>query len=109
MRLEQEAMGGSPTTVAPSPVTYAAAAAASVSGNAAVAGVPPPVPVVMSDEETKEFEDFTKWRRWNDMRKTSDGSINVGAVIIDGTQTEVSIAGPRPASSMSPGARPLFQ
>ena len=100
MRLEQEAMGGSPTTVAPSPVTYAAAAAASVSGNAAGAGVPPPVPVVMSDEETKEFEDFTKWRRWNDMRKTSDGSINAGAV---------SIAGPRRASSMSPGAGPVFQ
>ena len=91
IRLEQEEMAGS-SVVGASPVTYAAAAAASVSGNAAGAGTPPATPVVISDEETKQHEDFAQWKRWDDMRKASDGSTNAGAV---------SIAGPRHVSSMS--------
>jgi hypothetical protein len=62
MRLEQEAMGGSPMTIAPSPVTYAAAAAASVSGSVVGPGVPPPIPVVTSEEATKEYYDFAQRR-----------------------------------------------
>ena len=93
MRLDQEAAGGSPTTTAPAPLTYAAAAGASASVNAAGPGVPPAVPVVASDFDSKDFVAFAL-QLWNS-QKTSDGSANAGAVSIDG---------PRPASSMSPGA-----
>ena len=96
MKLEQEAVGGSPITVAPSPLTYAAAAATSASVNAVGPGVPPAVPVVASEDASKDFVAFAL-QLWNS-QKTSDGSANAGAV---------SIAGPRPASSMSPGATSL--
>jgi hypothetical protein len=98
VRLEQEAVGGSPMTMAPSPLTYAAAAATSASVNAAGPGVSPAVPVIASEDASKEFVEFAL-QLWN-RQKTSDGSANAGAV---------SIAGPRPASSMSPGADSLFQ
>ena len=98
MKLEQEAVGGSPIIVAPSPLTYAAAVATSASVNAAGPRVPPAVPVVASEDASKDFVAFAL-QLWNS-QKTSDGSANAGAV---------SIAGPRPASSMSPGTDSLFQ
>jgi hypothetical protein len=61
-RLEQEAMGGRQMSMAPSPLTYAAAAATSVFGNAAGPGVTPPIPVVTSEEATKEYYDFAQRR-----------------------------------------------
>ena len=98
MRLDQEAAGGSPMTSAPAPLTYAAAAGTSASVNAAGPGVPPAVPVVASEDASKDFVAFAL-QLWNS-QKTSDGSANAGAVSIDG---------PRPASSMSPGMNSLFQ
>ena len=98
MKLDQETVGGNPITVAPAPLTYAAAAGASASVNAAGPALPPMVPVVASEDASKEFVAFAL-HLWNS-QKTSDGSANAGAV---------SIAGPRPASSMSPGAGSLFQ
>jgi hypothetical protein len=98
MRLDQEAAGGSPMTTAPAPLTYAAAAGTSASVNAAGPGVPPAVPVVASEDASKDFVAFAL-QLWNS-QKTSDGSANAGAVSIDG---------PRPASSMSPGMNSLFQ
>jgi hypothetical protein len=110
MRLDQEAAGGSPMTAAPAPLTYAAAAGTSASVNAAGPGVPPAVPVVTSEDASKDFVAFQQFQQFQQFQsqKTSDGSANAGAV---------SIAGPRPASSMSPGATsslspevdPLFQ
>jgi hypothetical protein len=76
-RLEQEAMGGRQMAMAPSPLTYAAAAATSVFGNAAGPGVTPPIPVVTSEEASEECIDFAL-QLWN-KRKTSDGSANAGA------------------------------
>ena len=96
MKLDQETVGGSPITVAPAPLTYAAAAGASASVNAAGPGIPPAIPVVASEDASKDFVAFAL-QLWNS-QKTSDGSANAGAV---------SIAGPRPASSMSPGATAL--
>jgi len=89
MQLDQ----GNPTTMTPAPLTYAAAAGASASVNAAGPALPPMVPVVASEDASKDFVAFAL-QLWNS-QKTSDGSANAGAV---------SIAGPRPASSMSPGA-----